>query len=124
MTLSPIYICIRPGRTAGDDSRNGALHKHAGCAYIVISDHSRSLGIANGLSIEQLREQAAEIKSADAEMGDDFRILHGTEMEIKADGTLDYPDDVLAELDFVIASLHVSLSQTRDQVMKRVFAAR
>ncbi|MCO5184482.1 MAG: DNA polymerase/3'-5' exonuclease PolX [Anaerolineae bacterium] len=94
-----------------------------GLHYIVISDHSRSLGIANGLSIEQLREQAAEIKSADAEMGDDFRILHGTEMEIKADGTLDYPDDVLAELDFVIASLHVSLSQTRDQVMKRVFAA-
>lgn len=94
-----------------------------GLRAIVITDHSRSLGIASGLSIERLRAQAEEVRSADAEMGPDFRILHGTEMEIKADGTLDYPDEVLAELDFVIASLHVSLSQPREQVMRRAFAA-
>lgn len=56
-------------------------------------------------------------------MGDDFRILHGTEMEIKADGTLDYPDDILAQLDFVIASLHTSLSQPREQVTDRMLNA-
>jgi DNA polymerase (family 10) len=94
-----------------------------GFSYIVITDHSVSLGIANGLSIERLRQQAVEIRAADAEMGPDFRVLHGTEMEIKADGTLDFPDDVLAELDFVIASLHTSLSQPREQVTQRMLNA-
>lgn len=94
-----------------------------GFEYIVITDHSRSLGIANGLSIERLEEQAREVEQANAEMGDDFTILHGTEMEIKADATLDYPDDVLADLDFVIASLHVSLKQPREQIMDRFMVA-
>jgi DNA polymerase (family 10) len=97
--------------------------RERGLQYIVITDHSRSLGIANGLSIERLLEQAAVVRQADADMGDDFRILHGTEMEIKADATLDYPDDVLAQLDFVIASLHVSLTQPSAQVMQRVMVA-
>jgi DNA polymerase (family 10) len=94
-----------------------------GFQHIVITDHSVSLGIANGLSVERLRQQAAEIQAADEEMGPDFRILHGTEMEIKADGSLDYPDEVLAELDFVIASLHTSLSQPRAQVTQRLLNA-
>jgi DNA polymerase (family 10) len=94
-----------------------------GLAYIVISDHSRSLGIGNGLSIERLQAQALEVREADEIMGPDFRVLHGTEMEIKADGTLDYPDDVLAELDFVIASLHTSLSQPREQITDRMLNA-
>ncbi len=94
-----------------------------GFEYIVITDHSRSLGVANGLSIERLEAQSREIKGANAQIGAGFTILHGTEMEIKADGTLDYPDDVLAELDFVIASLHVSLKQPRDQIMDRLMAA-
>lgn len=95
--------------------------------YIAITDHSVSLGIASGLSVERLMAQAEEIRQANAallkEIGDDFHILHGTEMEIRADGTMDFPDDVLAELDFVIASLHVSLSQPREQVTERVLAA-
>ncbi len=94
-----------------------------GLQYIVITDHSASLGIANGLSVERLRQQAAEVRAVDAEMGPDFRVLHGTEMEIKADGSLDYPDEVLAELDFVIASLHTSLSQPREQVTMRLLNA-
>ncbi|MCB9418433.1 MAG: DNA polymerase/3'-5' exonuclease PolX [Ardenticatenaceae bacterium] len=94
-----------------------------GFQYIVITDHSVSLGIANGLSIERLRQQAEEIRAADEAMGPDFRVLHGTEMEIKADGSLDYPDEVLAELDFVIASLHTSLSQPREQVTQRMLNA-
>jgi DNA polymerase (family 10) len=94
-----------------------------GFQYIAITDHSASLGIGNGLSIERLYRQAEEIQEANEVMGPTFRILHGTEMEIRADGSLDYPDDVLAELDFVIASLHVSLSQPRAQIMERLLNA-
>ena len=94
-----------------------------GLQYIAITDHSASLGIANGLSVERLRQQAREVRAVDAEMGPDFRVFHGTEMEIRADGTLDFPDDVLSELDFVIAALHVSLRQPREQVTARALAA-
>ncbi len=94
-----------------------------GFTHIAITDHSASLGIANGLSIERLQQQASEIEAANEAMGVDFTILHGTEMEIKADGTLDYPDEILAGLDFVIASLHVSLRQPREQVMDRILNA-
>jgi DNA polymerase (family X) len=93
--------------------------KAQGLQYIVITDHSVSLGVANGLSVERLRAQADEVRAADEAMGPDFRVLHGTEMEIKADGSLDFPDEVLAELDFVIASLHTGLSQPREQVTQR-----
>lgn len=94
-----------------------------GLQYIAITDHSVSLGIANGLSVERLWQQAAEVRAANEALGPDFRIFHGTEMEIRADGALDYPDDVLAQLDFVIAALHVSLRQPREQVTARVLAA-
>ncbi len=94
-----------------------------GRQFIVITDHSRSLGIANGLSIERLLEQQAEVRRVDAEMGPDFRVFHGTEMDINADGSMDFPDDVLAQLDFVIASLHVSLRQERAQITQRVLNA-
>lgn len=97
--------------------------RRRGRQFIVITDHSRSLGIANGLSIERLMEQQEEVRRVDAEMGPDFRVFHGTEMDINADGSLDYPDDVLEKLDFVIASLHVSLRQERDQVTRRLLNA-
>jgi DNA polymerase (family 10) len=63
------------------------------------------------------------VRAVDAAMGPDFRVLHGTEMEIKADGALDYPDEVLAQLDVVIASLHVGLRQPREQVTARLLKA-
>jgi DNA polymerase (family 10) len=94
-----------------------------GRKFIVITDHSHSLGIANGLTVERLMAQQEEIRRVDAEMGPDFRVFHGTEMEIKADGTLDFPDDVLAKLDFVIASLHVSLRQERPVITERLLNA-
>jgi DNA polymerase (family 10) len=94
-----------------------------GLTHIVITDHSRSLGIANGLSIERLREQREEIRAADTAMGPDFTVLQGTEMEIKTDGTLDFPDEVLAELDVVVASLHSGLRQSREEVTQRLMRA-
>lgn len=94
-----------------------------GLQGVVITDHSVSLGVANGLSVERLKQQTAEIRAADAALGPDFRVLQGTEMEIRADGSLDYPDDVLAGLDIVIASLHTALGQPRDQVTARLLNA-
>ncbi len=94
-----------------------------GHQYMVITDHSRSLGIANGLSIERLLEQADEVRRVNAEMGERIQILAGTEMDIKADGSLDYPDDVLRQLDFVIASLHSGLGQGREQITMRLLNA-
>lgn len=94
-----------------------------GRKYIVITDHSHGATIANGLNVERLLAQQAEVRSVDAEMNGKIRVLHGTEMEIRADGSLDFPDDILAQLDFVVASLHVGLRQPREQVTQRVLNA-
>ncbi len=95
----------------------------AGLRYLGITDHSQSLGVARGLSPERLLEQRAALDSLQGELGDKIRLLHGTEVEILADGRLDYPDDVLAELDIVIASLHTSLRQPREQITERLLGA-
>jgi DNA polymerase (family 10) len=97
--------------------------KKRGLEYIVICDHSVSLGIANGLSVDRLAQQVEAIREVNEEMGPDFRVFQGTELEIRADGTLDYSDNILSQLDFVIASLHVSLRQPREQIMNRLLQA-
>jgi DNA polymerase (family 10) len=94
-----------------------------GLSHIVITDHSQSLGVANGLTVERLRAQREEIRRVDAEMAPNFRVFQGTEMEIRTDGTLDYPDEILAELDVVVASLHSGLRQDRAQVTARLLTA-
>ena len=94
-----------------------------GLQVITISDHSVSLGIGNGLSIERLMEQKEEIAQVREEYSNRITILHGTEMEIRADGSLDFPDEVLAELDVVVASLHVSMRQPRQQITERMLNA-
>lgn len=97
--------------------------KARGLSYIVITDHSQSLGIANGLSVERLLAQQEEVRRVNEMMGPDFTILHGTEMDIRADGSMDYPDEVLAKLDVVIASIHVGQKQDRDTITRRVLNA-
>jgi len=94
-----------------------------GLKVIVFSDHSVSLGVANGLSIERHKQQAAEIKKIQKQLGDKIVILHSSEVEIKADGSLDYPDDFLASLDLVVASLHSSLRQPREKITERLLKA-
>ncbi|HCB02356.1 MAG TPA: DNA polymerase/3'-5' exonuclease PolX, partial [Anaerolineae bacterium] len=94
-----------------------------GLKVIVFSDHSVSLGVANGLSVERHKQQAAEIKKLQKQFGDEITILHSSEVEIKADGSLDYPDDFLASLDLVVASLHSSLRQPREKVTERLLNA-
>jgi len=94
-----------------------------GLQVIAFTDHSVSLGVANGLSIERHKQQAAEIKKIQKQLGDEILILHGSEVEIKADGSLDYPDEFLASLDLVVASLHSSLRQPREKVTQRLLNA-
>jgi DNA polymerase (family 10) len=90
--------------------------------YLVISDHTQSLGVANGLTPERLRAQRAEIDDLNARWND-FTLLQGCELEIKADGSLDLADEVLSELDFIVASVHTSLRQDRAQITQRVMNA-
>ena len=94
-----------------------------GHKVLAVTDHSVSLGIGNGLSIERLHEQRQEIEKVRKKIGDKLLILHGTEMEIRADGKLDFDDETLAWLDIVIASLHVSIRQPREQVTERMLNA-
>jgi DNA polymerase (family 10) len=96
--------------------------KH-GMKVVAFTDHSVSLGVTGGLSMEEHKKQAAEIKKAQKQLGDSIRILHASEVEIKADGKLDYPDDFLNSLDLVLASLHTSLRQPREKVTQRVLNA-
>jgi DNA polymerase (family 10) len=94
-----------------------------GIKVIAFTDHSVSLGVTGGLNIERHAEQQKEIEVAQKELGDSIRILHASEVEIKADGSLDYPDQFLASLDLVLASLHTSLRQPRDKVTARLINA-
>ncbi|MCD1294698.1 DNA polymerase/3'-5' exonuclease PolX [Methanocella sp. CWC-04] len=93
-----------------------------GYEYVAICDHSVSLTVANGLSAGRLREQMAEIDRLNDTM-EDFTILKGCEVDIKADGSLDLPDSVLEELDIVIGSIHVSLRQEPEVITQRVLKA-
>lgn len=97
--------------------------KAHGYSTLAITDHSFSLGIANGLSIERIQKQRDEIEAARAQLGDSLLLLHGTEMEIRADATLDFPDEILEWLDIVIASLHVSMRQPRAKATQRILNA-
>lgn len=93
-----------------------------GHEWMVLTDHSPSLGITRGLSAERVGEQRAEIDRLNAELAP-FRILHGTEMEIRADATLDYPDQLLARFDLVVASVHTARGQSTEQLTHRTLAA-
>ncbi len=94
-----------------------------GLAYAVVTDHSHSLGIAGGLTVEALRRQREEIEAVNRRMAGRFRLLAGIEVEVRADGSLDFPDGVLAELDVVVAAVHTGLRSGRERVTERMLAA-
>jgi DNA polymerase (family 10) len=93
-----------------------------GYVYSCITDHSQGLAVANGLDPARLRAQRAEIDQVNAELAP-FRVLHGVELEVRADGSLDLPDDVLATLDLVVAAVHSGLRQDRERLTSRALAA-
>jgi len=93
-----------------------------GLRYVLITDHSYGMGVAGGLRADDLQRQRAEIEAVNARY-DDFRVLAGVEVEIRADGSLDFPDEVLAGLDLVVASLHTGLRTGRERTTERMLAA-
>lgn len=97
-----------------------------GLEYFAICDHSRTLTIANGLSIERVAEQQAEVHALNtryASEGDPFRILSGIESDILKDGSLDYPDDVLSSFDLVVASVHSGFNMSEEEATRRIIRA-
>ncbi len=96
--------------------------REKGYSYIAITDHSKFLKVANGLTEARLLSQREEIAKLN-EQWDDFKIFTGVEMDILPDGTLDYEDEIISEVDFVIASIHSSFSQDRETIMNRLTTA-
>jgi DNA polymerase (family X) len=93
-----------------------------GFAYLAISDHSQSLAMAGGLDAERVRRQWEEIEAVN-ERWDDIRVLRATEMDILADGRLDFEDELLAEFDWVTASVHSGFGQDAARYTSRVLGA-
>ncbi len=97
-----------------------------GYEYIALCDHSPSVGIAGGLDPEKLEQKIEAIAGVNKELeleGTDFTVLAGTEVDIKADGRLDYADDLLARCDVVVASVHMGLQQTQRAITGRLISA-
>jgi DNA polymerase (family 10) len=93
-----------------------------GLEYIAVTDHTKSLGIARGLDEARLREQVKEIEQLNRGL-EGFTVLTGTEVDVKADGSLDLPDSVLKDLDFVIASIHSGFKSDVEKMTNRLIAA-
>jgi DNA polymerase (family 10) len=90
--------------------------------YLGIADHSQTAAYAGGLTVDRVQEQQAEIDAFNAQSSD-LRIFKGIESDILPDGGLDYPEDVLASFDYVVASVHSAFSMTRDEMTQRVIRA-
>ena len=96
--------------------------KALGYQYLAITDHSGGRGIAHGLDGERLRRQIDEIKQVNQQL-DGIRLLSGIEVDIRADGSLDLPQELLAELDIVIAAIHSGMTQSEEQITRRILGA-
>ena len=93
-----------------------------GLRYACVTDHSQGLAVAGGLSIERLREQRRLVDEVNRRLAP-FRVLHGAEVDVRGDGSLDYPDEVLAELDFVGISVHSQFNQPEAEMTERIVRA-
>jgi putative hydrolase len=97
--------------------------RELGHHYLVITDHSPRLTVANGLSADRLRAQIEQVAELNAELGDNFRVLTGIEVDILDDGALDQDEELLAELDLVVASVHSKLRMPRREMTERMLSA-
>src|SRR3989304_566834 len=93
-----------------------------GYKYLVVSDHSKSLHVANGLKDEELLEEIEEIDKLN-KIFKGFTLLKATEVDIKVDGSLDFPDKLLEKLDIVVASIHSGFKQGKEKITERMIAA-
>ncbi len=114
--------------TTATDGRNSIeemAEAAAACGYqyIAITDHSKNLAMTNGLDEKRATEQIEQVRAVDRRMKGRIRIFTGIEVDILADGALDMNDDVLAQMDVVIASVHTRFEQSRDEMTARVLRA-
>ena len=109
------------GRSTLEAMADGA--QELGLQYVGIADHSRSSMQANGLDEARLRAQMAAIRRLNEERGSEFRIFAGVECDILRDGTLDFPDELLAQLDYVVASIHSAFNLTEAEMTERIVRA-
>src|SRR6266850_1517522 len=110
--------------TDGRDTLTSMAHRarDKGYAYMSVTDHSPGLGMTNGLGTDRITARVEEARKLNEELAP-FRIIVGTEVDIRANGTLDYPDDMLARFDIVSASVHSAFGQTREVMTERVLTA-
>ncbi len=126
---------VEPGDIKGDlhvhTKRSDGSHdfeelieeaKKRGYEYIAITDHSKGLAIARGLSAEKLMEEKKEIDAINKKLKG-FKLIAGIEVDIRSDGHLDFPDEILKNLDIVIASIHSGFRQNKDKITKRLVSA-
>jgi DNA polymerase (family X) len=108
----------------GNESLEGLAQaaQQRGYQYIAITDHSTSLGIARGLDTERIHHQIQEIRELNLKMKG-IHVFTGMEVDIRANGALDMPEEVLAELDIVLASVHSGMNQSEEQMTQRVIRA-
>lgn len=99
-----------------------AAAKKLGFKYLGIGDHSQSLQVANGLTVERVKQQHKEIDALNAKLKG-IHIFKGTECDILADGSLDFPDEVLGWFDYVVASVHTHFNQSEEEMTKRIIRA-
>ncbi len=114
--------------TVASDGENTILEmvaaaRERGLDYIAITDHSQRVSVAAGLTPERLLRQWEEIDRLNATLGGEFRILKSIECDILEDGRMDLPDDVLARADWVMASVHFGIKQSREQITARILGA-
>ena len=94
-----------------------------GYDYLAVTDHSSGRGIANGLTDERLLEQIELVRGIGSSKRRGVRLLTGTEVDIRSNGSLDYPDELLARLDVVVASIHSAMHQDRERMTRRIIKA-
>jgi DNA polymerase (family 10) len=108
------------GNAGLEELAQAALRR--GYQYIAITDHSIGLGIARGLNSDRILQQIQEIENLNRKFSG-LRIFTGMEVDIRANGTLDMPEEILAKLDVVLASVHSSMNQSEQQMTARIIAA-
>lgn len=108
------------GRDSVEEMARAARDR--GYGYLALTDHSVGLGMTQGLDVRRIRERSVEIERVNRALAP-FRVLVGTEVDIRANGSLDYPDEVLALFDIVTASVHSAFGQARDVMTERICGA-
>jgi len=118
------HTTLSDGRNSLEEMAEAAQER--GYKYLAITDHSASHGFGDHVTAERLWERIEEVQAWNKGQGQDskgFRLLSGSEINIGLDGSLDYPDDLVAALDWVVASVHTSFSVSKEQMTERVITA-